>query len=74
MDRRVRPGLDDLQQRRPLPIVQQRRLARRLTGLKTGGTLGVEPQDPIAHRLQPDTADRGSGGTRLPGIDRRERQ
>ncbi len=74
MDRRVRPSLDDLEQRRPLPVVEQRWLARRLAGLKARRAVGVEAQDPIAHRLQPDAADRGSGRTRLAGIDRRKRQ
>ena len=74
MDRRIRPSLDDLEQRRSLMFVEQRRLAWRLAGLKAGGAVGVEPQDPIAHRLQPNAADRGGGGTRLAGIDRRKRQ
>jgi hypothetical protein len=42
MDRRVRPGLDDPEQRRSLSLIEQRRLARRLAGLKTGRTLGIE--------------------------------
>src|SRR5260221_2252993 len=74
MDRRVRPSLDNLEQGRPLPLVQQRRLARCLAGLKARRTVGVEAQDPIAHRLQPDAADRGSSRTRLAGIDRGQRQ
>jgi len=74
MDRRIRPSLDDLEQRRSLMFVEQRRLAWRLAGLKAGRTVGVEPQDPIAHRLQPHTADRGGGGTRLASIDRRKCQ
>jgi hypothetical protein len=74
IDRRVRTSLDDLEQGRTLSPIEQRRLAWRLAGRKARRAVGVEPHDPIAHRLQTDAADRGSSRARLAGIDRRERQ
>jgi hypothetical protein len=64
-DRRVRPGLDDLEQGHPLPFVEQRWLARRLAGLKNAGSSALKrktqsctvckPTPPIAA-----AAERGS--------------
>jgi hypothetical protein len=74
VDRRERSVLDDPAQRCALVLIEQRPVARRLAGCQTRRPLGVEPQNPIPHRLKPDTADRGCLGARLARIDRRKRQ
>jgi hypothetical protein len=74
MDRRVRPSLDDLKQGRSLTLIEQRWLARSLAGHKARRTIGIEPQDPITHRLQPDAADRGSSRARFAAVYRGQRQ
>ena len=52
-----RAVLDDLPQRLALMVVEKARSARRLAVHKAIGTLGVEPQHPVTHDLQPNAAN-----------------
>src|ERR1700731_3930838 len=74
MNRCDRAALDDLPQRIPALVVEQRRIARRLAVDQAGRSLGIERQHPVPHRLQPDTTDLGGLGARAAGIDRPQRK
>src|SRR5208283_2511914 len=52
-----RAVLDDLPQGPALMVVEKAGSARRLAVHKAIGTLGVEPQHPVTHDLQPDAAN-----------------
>ena len=65
-------SLHDLPQCLALAIVENTSSARRLAVQQTIGTLGVEPKHPIAHNLQPDTADPGRIGAGAAIIDLRK--
>ena len=57
MHGRDRSRLDDLHQRAALLAVELGRIARCFAVDEAFGAAGVETQDPIANRLQSDTAD-----------------
>jgi len=57
MDGWHRAVLDDLPQRLALMIVEKAGSARRPSVHKAIRTLGVEPQHPVTHDLQPDAAN-----------------
>ena len=69
-----RAVLDDLPQRLALMVVEKAGSARRLAVHKAIGTLGVEPQHPVTHDLQPDTANPRRVRARAAVIDLRQRQ
>lgn len=62
VDGRDRSVLDHLAQLLALRVVEKRTAPGRLAVQQPGGPILVEPHDPVPHRLQPDTADRGSFG------------
>jgi len=68
------PVVDRCRQGRPVRVVEQRRLARRLTVHQPWRPARIEPQHPIPNDLPCDTAD--LGGRRACGslVDRRQRQ
>ena len=70
--RRDRPALDHCCQRRPMRLVQPRRLARRLAVDQPIRAICVEPQHPVPDDLARHAADLRRLGTRGPVIDRRE--
>src|SRR5271156_2472406 len=74
MYRRHRATLDDLRQLSAPLVGEDRDLARRLAVYKARRTLGIEPQNPIAKRLKPDTTDLGGMASRSSVIDLRKRQ
>ncbi len=74
VDGRDRPVLDHLTQRLALRIVKKRTVPGRLAVQQTGGSILVEAQDPVPHRLQPNPADRGSLGPRAAAVDRGQSQ
>ncbi len=74
MNRRDRTALDDLQQRLPMRLGEQRRVARCLAVYQARRPLSVECQHPVAHRLQPNAADLRRLGSRPAIVDRRQRQ
>src|SRR5947207_11133137 len=74
MNRRDRTALDDLQQRLPMRLGEQRRVARCLAVYQARRPLSVECQHPVAHRLQPNAADLRRFGSRPAIVDRRQRQ
>jgi len=74
MDGWDRASLHDLPQCLALAIVENTGSARCLAVQQTIGTLGVEPKHPIAHNLQPDTADPGRIGAWAAIIDLRKCQ
>ena len=73
MDGWHRSVLDDLPQRLALMIVEKAGSARRLAVHKAIGTLGVEPQHPVTHDLQPDAANPRRVRARAAVIDLRQR-
>ena len=69
MDRRIRSGLDHLDQRSALRLVQLGSLAWRLRIDQTLRAARVEAKHPVANRLQADTADLGRSAARAAVID-----
>jgi hypothetical protein len=59
VDGRDRAIVDNLPQGLPLALVEEARRPRCLAGQETPGTLGVEPDHPVAHDLQGDAANPG---------------
>ncbi len=59
MDRRDRPLIDDRRQRPALAIAELGRFAGCLAVDQTVRPTAIEPQNPIADHLKPDTADPG---------------
>ena len=57
VNRRDRPALDNPDKRLALGLVELRRLTRRLAVDKTVRPRRIEPQHPVADRLQTDTAN-----------------
>ena len=74
MHRRYRPALDRGCQRRPMHVIEPRRLARRLAVDQPVRTIRVELHHPVPDDLSCYAADFRGLGTRRPVIDRRERQ
>ena len=70
VNRRDRP-LEDRRQRRPMLLVQPRRLPRRLAVDQAVRAVRVELEHPVANDLQPDAADLGARG---PVVNRRKSQ
>jgi hypothetical protein len=68
--RRDRSALDDPRQRLALRLIQLRRLPRRLAVDQPVRSLGVEPQHPVANRLQPDIPDPRRGAPRAAVVNR----
>lgn len=63
MNRRDRPALEESSQRRPMLLVQPRRLPRRLAIDQAFATLRIEPDHPVANDLQSDAANLRRLGT-----------
>jgi hypothetical protein len=74
MNCRIRAILYDPAQRLPSLRVEEGSVAWRLAGNKPGRTLGIEPQNPVAHRLQSNTADRGRRRTCATVVNLGQRQ
>jgi len=74
MHRRDRALLNDPMQRGALDFPEKRAAPRRLAVHQPFRTLGIEPKHPVAHRLQPDPADRRSFPPRASVINRRQGQ
>jgi hypothetical protein len=74
MNRRDRSRIDDLLERAALFVVQERRVAGRLTINEAGGPIGVEGQHPITDRLQPNATELRSLGSRTAIVDQRQRE
>lgn len=74
MNRRYRPALNRRCQRRPMSLVQTRRLPRRLAVDQSVRAIGVELQHPVPDDLPRHPTDLRRLGTRRPVVDRRERQ
>src|SRR5260370_42022543 len=74
VNRRDRAALDNPQQRLPVRLGEQRRVARSLAIHQARRPLGVESQYPIPYRLQPDAPYRRRLGSRSAIVDRRQRQ
>src|SRR5438067_3376101 len=74
MHRRYRPALNRRCQRRPMRLVQTRRLTRRLTVDQSVRAIRVEFQRPVPDDLSRHPTNLRRLGTRRPVINRRERQ
>ncbi len=69
-----RPTLEDRSQRRPMLVVQPRRLPRRLAVDQTVPAVRVELEHPVTNDLKADAADLRRLGARGPVVNRRKRQ
>jgi hypothetical protein len=74
VDGRDRPGLDDPLQFPTVLFAQAGPRAWGLSRQQAVRSRGIEVQHPVAHRLQPDPADRRRGRARMAVVDRRQRQ
>jgi hypothetical protein len=74
MDGRNRATLHQGHQGVPVAGLELAGIPRRLAVDQAFGSLGIEPHRPVAHRLQPDTADPRRPGPRAALIDLRQRQ
>jgi hypothetical protein len=74
MNRRDRPALEDCSQRRPMLVVQPRRLPRRLAVDPAFPTMRIEPDHPVANDLQSDAANLRRPGAARAVVNRRNGQ
>ena len=74
MDRRRWASFDNRDQRRPMLIFEQGRLARRLAVHETVGTTGVKPQHSIPDDLKTDAPDPRRLASRRTVVNRRKRE
>jgi hypothetical protein len=74
MDRRDRAALHQRQQGLAVAGAELADIPRRLAVNQAFGPMGVEPDHPVPHRLQPDPADPRRPGPRAAIVDLGQRQ